>query len=1142
MFSLANLGVAAQFYKLQYTQIRHVLAQMQKLFNIILLFSLIGLFPKNADATRDFGGEITWKCLGTGAYVFELHFYRDCNGFDVNTNYETIQVWGHPTLTTIKVNYISREDLSPACTPSGGATALDCGTGATAGNGPGAIEKIIYRSDPITITGNPPSGGWNFTFQNFSRSSTLTNLQNPNTLGMTISSTMYPIPGAAGGQCIDNSPTFLQLPYMISCAGDPYDYNPNTVDVDLDSLHFKWGNPLNYFPSGSFSPPTNPAPVPFVSGYSFTNPTPDASFNPGNQAATLNPQTGQIQFKSNTLGEFAIKIVVDSYRNGVKIASVERESPIIVESCSGGNTPPTITPPFSGGTSFETTIFAGDAVNFTLKATDVGLLQDGVTPQTISITSSGMMYGASFTDVNNGCGTTPCATLQSTPPITSTNDATALFNWQTSCDHLKDASGNMKNKVSYVFVFKIQDDYCPIPMVRYSTVTIHLKNKDVLPATKIDCITTNAAGDIIIQWDPISDPFGSFGGYEINGVTGGNYGIIANISGNSFTIPAGSVANVDQFFISTKSGCGGNTRRNSDTLSNIFLDLNNPGNGVAVLDWNDPSPNPLSSFADLYYIYKEFPAGNWTLIDSVPYNTTLYFDTITVCQEFINYQIVLPTSDCNFTSNIAGDIFKDKIVPDIPNITNVDIDTLSSDITIQWDENRQKDTYGYVIYKEDINGNLVEIDTVWGRSNTNYTYYENPENGPFLYSVAAFDSCYTPNIPPTHQTSAKAEPHTTNFLTTSLDICSHLVNLNWTGYIGFNNIDNNLIFARINNGSWQQMGQSNSNSFSMDISVGDEMLIAVQTISNKGVTSFSNVDTVQFEGSPEPSMSYLGVATVEDDYVKVEYHISYGEGVKLVQLERWSIRTQSFNKIDEKKVNNLNVLTFIDNNVEVNKRSYTYRAKVIDTCNRSLGYSNIGKTIYLNVITNQEAETHTLQWTPYEDFIGNLHQYEIYRSIDDQFSPTPIAVLPYNLRTYTDSIAAIGQTDDGKICYQVIAVEASNKFGVAHESFSNRVCGTIEPTIYIPNAFTVGGHNPVFKPITREHQTGDYLFEIYDRYGRIIFSTTDPDKGWNGQLRDQKRIASEGVYVYRLSLIDGNGIQIIKYGHVTLLDYRGVGE
>lgn len=233
-------------------------------------------------------------------------------------------------------------------------------------------------------------------------------------------------------------------------------------------------------------------------------------------------------------------------------------------------------------------------------------------------------------------------------------------------------------------------------------------------------------------------------------------------------------------------------------------------------------------------------------------------------------------------------------------------------------------------------------------------------------------------------------------------------------------------------------------------------------------------------------------------------------------------------------------MVFIDNDAEVNKRSYTYRTKVIDTCNNSLGYSNIGRTIYLNVITNQESETHTLQWTPYEEFIGNLHTYHIYRSINDQFDATPIAVLSNNIRTFTDSIEELNNYDDGKICYVIVAREGGNKYGLEEVSYSNQACGVMKPIIYIPNAFTIGGYNPIFKPETRQRQIQDYLFEIYDRYGKIIFATDDPDEGWNGQLKGQTRIAREGVYIYRLSLRDGDGTEIIKHGHVTLLDYRRV--
>ena len=661
-----------------------------------------------------------------------------------------------------------------------------------------------------------------------------------------------------------------------------------------------------------------------------------------------------------------------------------------------------------------------------------------------------------------------------------------------------------------------------------------------LSAPEITCITTEANGDLTINWIPIVDPSGDFDSYELFGVNGGSYGTISNINTSSQTITSIGAGDIDGFFINTNSGTNGNTVFSSDTLQNIHLDLNNLGNGEAVLQWNSPFPSQLSSFNDYFHIYREFTGGAWTLIDSVLYTTTNYSDTITICDEFINYQIVLPSSNCDFTSNSIGDVFKDKIVPTIPKIKNINIDTLTNDITVTWDINNQLDTYGYVVYQTDLAGNLVEIDTVWGRPNVTFTHSENQENGPFQYSIAAFDSCFTTNVPPTYQTSAKAEPHTTNQLSSTIDACNRLLNLSWTGYLGFDSIISTKVFVTTNGGPWLEIGQSLTNGFSTNINLGDEMILAVQVTSDEGLTSFSNKDTVMLEAGNGPGISYLSVATVEGENIIIKHRISNGDGSKKVQLERFDEQLQSFEKIDETSIGTNSEIIFTDNAVEVDDRSYTYRTITIDTCDQISDISNFGTSIFLNVITNEESENHTLQWTQYKDFIGTISSYKIYRSIDGEFDQTPITILPYNVRTYTDNVTSYGESNKSKVCYFIEALEASNEFGLQELSYSNIACGVIEPLIFIPNAFTVEGENPIFKPITRHRQLNNYLFEIYDRYGRIIYTTSNPDEGWNGQLRDNSRYANEGIYIYRLSLRDGNGIQVIRHGHVTLLDYRKV--
>ncbi|MEX2485684.1 MAG: gliding motility-associated C-terminal domain-containing protein [Brumimicrobium sp.] len=1105
-----------------------------------IIFTLIALFffGNLARATHGMGGEITWTCQGGGDYVFELIFYRDCNGFEVNTNTEEIRVWGHPSVTDISVDFIERIDISPECTAAGGEVPLDCGSGANGGNGVGAVEKIVYRSNPITLSGTPPSSGWFFTYENFSRSGSLTNISSPTSYGITISAAMYPIPDATGG-CIDNSPRFLQDPYVVSCAGEEYKYNPHATDTDLDSLVFDWGVPLDHFPTGVYNPPTNPAPVPFEPGFSYDNPTPDATFNAGNVPASIDSENGAINFTSNTQGNFATKVKVDAYRGGVKIATVERETQLVVLNCTGSNTPPVITPPFAGGTSFETTIFAGDAVNFDLIATDNENLQDG-NPQSNTITTSGLMYGTSFTDATGGCDITPCATLDNTPPITNTNGATVEFDWQTSCDHLVDASGQAQNSVPYTFVFKVQDDYCQVPQVTYATVTINVENKDVLPPTKITCITTDQNDDVTVNWDEVNDPSGDFENYELFSVSGGSIATFNNINTTSHTIPGAGLTE-NEYFISVNSGCDGNTARYSDTVSNIVLDLNNPGNGEAQLQWNQPADPALAYFDGYFHIYREYPTGTWTLIDSVEYSSTNYTDTITICDAFLNYQIVLPTSDCDFESNIIGDDFEDQIVPDIPVIASTSIDTTDNGVNIEWSENAQQDTYGYVIYQTDQNGNLVEIDTVWGIGSTSYTHYPDITDGPLEYSIAAFDSCFTDNVPPTHQTSAKAEPHSTNFLTSGLNICDREINMNWTGYVGFNNDQTHNIYAKINGSSWQLLGDTESNSFTNDIELGDEFIFVVETVNkSNGNTSFSNIDTLLFTDAGGPTYSYLSVASVENETIEIRHRLSLDGGINRIKLWRFNDSSNDYEEIDEKEITNNNEVVFIDNEAEFNRRSYRYQTEIIDTCDKSLGFSNIGETMFLQVITDEENMVHTLQWTPYSEYIGNLKEYRVYRAINGEFDPNPIATVPPTERSIVDSVEYFADYDDGEICYFVQAAEGSNEHDLSEFSHSNTVCPVIPPTIYIPNAFTVGGKNPVFKPETRQHQFTNYHFEIFDRYGRTIFKTNDPNVGWKGRIQGSSSIAREGVYVYRLSLRDGNGIEVLKHGHVTLLDYRGV--
>lgn len=1079
-----------------------------------------------ARADHAMGGEITWKCQG-GSYVFELVFYRDCNGAEVNTISENLAVWNHPTLTSIPVNFVSRTDISPTCTAvGGGPVQLSCGTGAAGGNGIGAFEKIVYRSNPIVINGVPPAGGWIFTYDNFSRNGNISNLQNPISYGLTIAATMFAAPGATPNVCVDNSPQFLQNPYAITCSGDPYEFNLHPVDIDLDSLHLSFGTPYDDF-TGAYNPPTNPIPVPFEPGYSVNNPTPDATFNAGNVPATIDPVTGNITFLSNTTGSYVIKVVAESFRQGTLIARVEREMQVYVTNCAGTNTTPDVAGPFAG--SFTTSVLAGSTVNFTISSTDLENLQDG-SPQSNLLSVSSPMFGTNFTSTS-GCANGPCATLDQTPVISGIQGVSADFSWQTACNHLVDAQGIGHASVPYTFVFRFQDNYCSVPKFTYKTVTINVLSPTVVPATEITCITTAANGDLTITWEPSLDPDGTFVEYNLYSVQDGLLGTFP-IGTTTATVPAPGAAN--DFYVGVVSGCNGTIEEFSDTISNVFVTLLNPANGTAVLDWNVPQNPQTAMFSPTCEVLREYPAGNWGLIANLPYNTTHFIDTIDICQAFLNYQVVYNTSSCSFNSNTVGDDFEDMQTPSIPLISSASVDPTSGNIILTWNVNNQADTKGYVIYWKDENGFIVEIDTVYGINNTTYTY-TGVVNGAETFSVAAFDSCFTSGANPTYQTSAKAELHTTMFLSHTLNRCNGSVVFDWTDYVGWGtNLAGYTILGQENGGPWTPLGNATSSNYTVTLNQLSNYCIIIQANHVDGTTiSYSTKDCFLVNTPAPPAVHYLRVATVINDQVVLRHEITPGTNVTGIKIQKYNPLNSQFEDLVTLPATT-STLTYTDTAVDVHYTSYTYRAVIIDSCGFDGAISNVARTVLLKVNTDQIQQINTLNWSSYVDYDGGVLEYQVVRGIDGIFDSYPFAIVPPNQRYVTDDVSQIA-TSTGRICYYVIALESSNQYGIQETSFSNVECIALDPLVYIPNAFTPEGVNPIFIPVITFADVHNYEFSVVNRWGQVVFQTTDITKGWDGTLPGSDKLATNDVFVYVVKVVDGNNQEKFYRGTVTLI-------
>jgi gliding motility-associated-like protein len=91
-----------------------------------------------------------------------------------------------------------------------------------------------------------------------------------------------------------------------------------------------------------------------------------------------------------------------------------------------------------------------------------------------------------------------------------------------------------------------------------------------------------------------------------------------------------------------------------------------------------------------------------------------------------------------------------------------------------------------------------------------------------------------------------------------------------------------------------------------------------------------------------------------------------------------------------------------------------------------------------------------------------------------------------------------------------------------------------ESTMYIPTSFTPNGDNlnDVFRPLGIA-VAKSYSLKIYNRWGALVFESTDPTKGWDG--KSQGEYQASGNYLFVLNMVDFNGARVTEKGVLSLL-------
>ena len=158
-------------------------------------------------------------------------------------------------------------------------------------------------------------------------------------------------------------------------------------------------------------------------------------------------------------------------------------------------------------------------------------------------------------------------------------------------------------------------------------------------------------------------------------------------------------------------------------------------------------------------------------------------------------------------------------------------------------------------------------------------------------------------------------------------------------------------------------------------------------------------------------------------------------------------------------------------------------------------------------------------------------------SVEFRANPTPAAQY-FRWVIYKGSTLIANRTDENQryvftepatyraVCY------ATNPYCL-HDSVQLDNIVITASKLMVPNVFTPDGNgqNDEFRVLYKSLAT--FKCDVYNRWGKLVYSWTDPAEGWNGNIG--ARPAAEGAYFYVIRAVGTDGIQYKLSGDINLL-------
>ena len=196
-----------------------------------------------------------------------------------------------------------------------------------------------------------------------------------------------------------------------------------------------------------------------------------------------------------------------------------------------------------------------------------------------------------------------------------------------------------------------------------------------------------------------------------------------------------------------------------------------------------------------------------------------------------------------------------------------------------------------------------------------------------------------------------------------------------------------------------------------------------------------------------------------------------------------------------------------------------------DSCGNSSAISNLASSLLLKGTRNQ-AEEIVLSWNDYFGWVEGLQQYML-TIYDTRSNLLDSLNIGFNT-TYT---LPLDEQMEQTLIFTVWAIPINS---VVSNSRSNQLLFEHPPIIAIPNTFTPNDDGLNDRFTIQGKFISTYEMQVYNRWGEVLFHTTDMDTGWDGKTSEGKKLPL-GNYAYWIRIKDFNNNEHIRTGSVLIL-------